>query len=272
MPSESTGASTTGPTGNDATPPAPPWPSSHTPPAILGTLGQLVKGLAVLFWGCPIALVVGIQTAKGEWFRPLGILPALVASGLLCLGLGWLGQFQPQERVWRAALDRLQALALVNLGLSPFLYWWSRIPSQFLFAGVMQSLTLTGILFLLLLNPMLVRLTAMLPEETLRLETRFFASLNEVLFSLLFLLTASYFTLIHIDPGLPDQFLGWLLKISPLPPQVNAVIYFLDRAGQMVLLFLVLPPLAMTMALIWKIKEVILAGVFGHPPGSGSQA
>ena len=81
---------------------------------------------------------------------------------------------------------------------------------------------------------------------------------------------ASYFTLLHIDPGLPDQFLGWLLKISPLPPQVNAVIYFLDRAGNMVLLFFVLPPLAMTMALIWKIKEVILASVFGHPPEPGA--
>jgi hypothetical protein len=69
---------------------------------------------------------------------------------------------------------------------------------------------------------------------------------------------------IHVDPGLPDQFIGWVLKVSPLPSQLNAFLYFLDRAGNWLVIFVVLFPLAMTMALIWKIKEVILASVFGQ--------
>ena len=73
-----------------------------------------------------------------------------------------------------------------------------------------------------------------------------------------------YFVAIHVNPGLPDQFIGWLLKVSPLPHQLNTFFYFLDRAGHWLVLFVVLFPLAMTMALIWKIKEVILASVFGQ--------
>jgi hypothetical protein len=38
---------------------------------------------------------------------------------------------------------------------------------------------------------------------------------------------------------------------------------WLNRAGNLVLIFFVLLPLAMTMALIWKTKEVILDAVFG---------
>jgi hypothetical protein len=38
----------------------------------------------------------------------------------------------------------------------------------------------------------------------------------------------------------------------------------MDRAGIWLVIFVVLFPLAMTMALIWKIKEVILASVFGR--------
>ena len=38
----------------------------------------------------------------------------------------------------------------------------------------------------------------------------------------------------------------------------------LDLSRQWLLIFLVLLPLAMTMTLIWKIKEVILGSVFGQ--------
>ena len=103
----------------------------------------------------------------------------------------------------------------------------------------------------------------MLPDETLRLETRFFALLNRYILLVLLVVLGGYCIIIHVEPDLPDQFLGWLLKISPLPPQANALLYFLDRAGLWIMLFFVLLPLAMTMALLWKIKEVILAGVFG---------
>lgn len=235
--------------------------TSHS--ELLGTLGRLARGLSVIFWGLPIALVVCVQCAKGDWFRPLGIIPPVVATGLLFYGLSLLGSFQKQERIWCVSLERAKFAALLNVGLSPFLYWWNRIPSHPFFGVVVEVMMISGLFFLLLLNPMLVRLTSMLPDETLRIETRMFTTLNRYILLGLMLLVTGYFVMVHIDAGLPDRCMGWLLRVSPLPSQANVVVYFLDRAGMWVVLFFVLLPLAMTMALLWKIKEVILASVFG---------
>jgi hypothetical protein len=239
-------------------------PDPPPSPELLRALGRLARGLSVLFWGLPVALVVCVQSAKGDWFRPLGVVPPLVATGLLFYGLNLLGAFQPQERVWRAALERVKILALIIACASPFLYWWNRVPSHPFFNTVIELLMLAGLGFLLLLNPMLVRLTWMLPDETLRTETRLFAAVNRYILLGTFLFLAAFFAVLHIDPGLPDQFVAWLLRVSPLPHRLNTVIYFVDHAGHWLVLFVVLFPLAMTMALIWKIKEVILTSVFGQ--------
>jgi hypothetical protein len=238
-------------------------PENSSNSELLAALGRLARGLSALFWGLPIALVVCVQSAKGDWFRPLGIVPPLIATGLLYYGLALLGVFQKQERVWMVSLERVKFVALVNVGAAPFLYWWGRIPSNPFFTVVVELLLLSCLVFLILLNPMLVRLTSMLPDETLRMETKLFAALNRNILLGILVLLAAYFTMTHIDAGLPDQLMGWFLKISPLPHQANVIFYFLDRAGHWVLLFITLFPVAMTMALIWKVKEVILASVFG---------
>jgi len=248
---------TAGPTQPGLTPETP-------PPELLRALGRLARGLSVLFWGLPVALVVCVQSAKSDWFRPLGVVPPLIATGLLFYGLNLLGASQPQERVWRAALERAKILALIIACASPFLYWWNRVPSHPFFNTIIELLILAGLGFLLLLNPMLVRLTWMLPDETLRAETQMFTSVNRSILLGVFLLLATFFAVLHIDPSLPDQFVGWLVKVSPLPHRLNTIFYFVDHAGHWLVLFVVLFPLAMTMALIWKIKEVILTSVFGQ--------
>ncbi len=232
-------------------------------PELLSALGRLARGLSVIFWGLPVALVVCVQSAKGDWFRPLGVAPPLAATGLLFYGLSLLGHFQKQERIWNSALERVKLFALINLGISPFLYWWNRIPSNPFFGAVIEMLMLSGLLFLIFLNPMLVRLTSMLPDETLRMETRLFTMLNRYILLGIFLVLAAYFVMVRLEPGLPDKLIGWLLRVSPLPAQASALLYFLDRGGEWIVLFLILLPIAMTMALVWKIKEVILASVFG---------
>jgi hypothetical protein len=215
---------------------------------LLHSLGRLVRGLSALFWGLPIALVVCVQTAKSEWLRPLGITPPIAATALLFYGVMSLGHFQKQERVWNRALDRARVFALINLGLSPFVYWWSKIPSQPFFLLSLEVMALSGLLFLFSLNPLLVRLTAMLPDETLRLETRFFTTVNRCLVLATLLVLLLYFG---------------LGRMTALPHQLIDFLILLDRFGLWLVLFLVLLPVAMTMALIWKIKEVILASVFG---------
>jgi hypothetical protein len=229
----------------------------------MGALGRLVRGLSLIFWGLPIALVICVQSAKGDWFRPLGIIPPLVATGILLYGVTLLGDFQKQERPWMTILERTRLVALANLGLAPFLYWWNRVPSHPFLTSVVEVLTLSGLSFLILLNPLLRRLTAMLPDEALRAETRLFTTFNTYVLWTVLVIVSAYFVAIAIDPALPDKAIGWWIKVSPLPPAANAIFYLIDRNGALLVLFVLLLPVAMTMALVWKVKEVILASVFG---------
>lgn len=232
--------------------PPSPWvqamPELAPNPELLGSLGRLVRGLSALFWGLPLALVVCVQTAKGEWFEKFGIIPPLTATVLLVYGLWLLGHFQKQERVWRTALDRAGVFGLINVGFSPFLYWWNRMPSQPFYNSMIELMMLSGLFFLFVLNPVLWRLAAMLPDETLRLETKLFTRINRYLILLTVVMLAAYFV---------------LARVQQLPPLVINLLFVLERTGPWLMLSLVLLPVAMTMALIWKIKEIILISVFG---------
>jgi len=221
---------------------------------LLRSLGRLTRGLSALFWGLPLTLITCISLASGGWFKSFGIALPLATTGLLLYGLLLLGRFQRQERVWRNALDRTQLLAVINLGLSPFLYWWNKVPGQPLFADMVALLAVTSLVFLSHLNLVLERLSAMLPDETLRHETRQFAPANRIL-----LTTALILVVAH------EVF----ERIGIVPPQLLDVIMSVVEGNRLLLLIIfVLLPLAMTLALIWKTKEVILESVFGgeHPP------
>ena len=215
---------------------------------LLHSLGRLVRGLSALFWGLPIALIACFYTAKAESLRAFGIAPPLVTTALLTYGLWQLGDFQKQERVWRASLDRAKLLSLFNLGLSPFLYWWNKVPMNLFFLVMVLLLAISGLLFLGSVNLVLRRLGAMLPDESLRLETRQFTTLNLNLLAATFLLA-----LLYVAAG----------QFHPLPSWLGAVLGVIDHASLWFLIVLVLLPLAMTMALLWKTKEVILENVFG---------
>ncbi|HOX56524.1 MAG TPA: hypothetical protein P5205_06430 [Candidatus Paceibacterota bacterium] len=214
---------------------------------LLRSLGRLVRGLSALFWGLPISLIVCFHTAKAESLRSFGIAPPLVTTALLVFGLWQLGDFQRQERVWRTALDRAWLLSLVNFGLSPFLYWYNKVPANIFFLTMVLLMALSALAFLGSLNLVLRRLGAMLPDEALRLETRQFTTLNLNLLLATLLLAALY-----VGLG----------QIQPLPFWLVAVAATMERGSLWFLIPLVLLPLAMTMALLWKTKEVILDNVF----------
>lgn len=230
-----------------------PWlsPAMNEPvpnPELLHSLGRMVRGLSALFWGLPAALIVCIGTATAGWFSIYREVPPLATTGLLAFGLWQLDAFQKQERPWCSALDRAKLFALINFGLSPFVFWWNREPNVLLFVTSLRLLALSAWFFLFTLNTVLLRLGAMLPDETLRHETRQFTSLNHTLLLILLLLLALQMAVAHI-PQLPQQ-LGPILAVW-------------DRGLPWLLIFLTLLPLAMTMALLWKTKEVILDSVFG---------
>jgi len=217
-------------------------------PQLLRSLGKLARGLSALFWGLPAALLVCAETARADWLKPLGFLPALAVNALLVYGLWQMGEFQRQERPWRHALDRAQLLALVLLGLCPFIYWHNRMPEQSFFTAAIWMMELAGVIFLFNLNLVLTRLGAMLPDETLRHETRQFTTLNRWLLVALLFLSIALINLVQFG--------------RPASHQGSALIW-LSQFSDLLLIFFMLLPLAMTMALIWKTKEVILDAVFG---------
>jgi hypothetical protein len=215
---------------------------------LLRSLGRLVRGLSALFWGLPLMLIVCFYTARADSLKAFGIVPPLVTTGLLAYGLWQLGDFQKQERVWRTALDRAKLLSLLNFGLSPFLYWWNKVPANTFFLAMVILLAISAILFLGSVNLVLRRLSAMLPDEGLRLETRQFTALNLNLLFATFVLA-----MLYVGAG----------QFHKPPPWLGALLNVMEHSSLWFLIVLVLLPLAMSMALLWKTKEVILDNVFG---------
>lgn len=215
---------------------------------MLRSLGHLVRGLSALFWGLPASLVICVETAKTDWLKSFGFIPALAVTGLLIFGLWQMSDFQKQERPWRNALDRAKLPGLVNFGLCPFLYWHNRMPQESFFTTIVFVLVLSAVFFLFNLNVVLRQLGAMLPDETLRHETILFTALNRWLLAFLLLVGIAY---------------GVLLHMTQIPLEFGILVVWLNRLGLWLLTFFALLPLAMTMALIWKTKETIFDSVFG---------
>ena len=216
---------------------------------LLRRLGRLVRGLSALFWGLPLTLLVYIQTARTDFFDALvafAILPPIFVSALLVYGLVQIGHFQTQERIWQKIVERAKIFGIVNLGLSPFLFWWHRFPFIELYNLAIILLGASSLMFIFILNRVLHRLAAMLPDETLRLETKLFTTFNRRMLLAIPSLLLAYYAV------------GF---ISPLPDFLSAVLERVDAQGLWLAMVLILMPLAMTMALIWKIKEVVFTSI-----------
>lgn len=216
-------------------------------PALMPALGRLVRGLSALFWALPLTLLTCANNLVADWLRTFGMAPPIVLTALLLYGVHLLGAFNPGERPWRLALERARILAIVNLGLSPFLYWSHQVPGDFFLSISAGLFFVTGVLFLHNLNHALDRLAAMLPDETLREDTRLFTRINRaVLGGLLFAVSVIY----------------GLLQIESLPGVLRLMLLTIDYERRWVFLFLLLLPVALTMTLIWKIKDAIFDSVF----------
>jgi hypothetical protein len=217
---------------------------------LMRSLGRLIRGLSALFWALPLALVVSVQAATSNLVHSLGpvglIGPALTHATLL-YGLCLLAGFQRQERIWIASLDRARMLALVNIGLSPFLHWHQRLPDVAFFAQAALAMGVASLVFLFCLNRVLRRLAAMLPDETLRMETAVFTTLNTSLLILLPTLFGVFLILTHT---------------TALPVSLRMALQLFEPLQHWLLLFLILLPVAVTMSLIWKIKEAVFHCVF----------
>ncbi|MBI1840391.1 MAG: hypothetical protein HYR88_06005 [Verrucomicrobia bacterium] len=214
---------------------------------LLPALGKLVRGLSCLFWGVPILLVASVQTAKAEPARNLHLWSTVGAFALVAYGVHLLGAFQPQERIWQRAVDRARLVSLLNLGFSPFLYYWSRVPSNGMFQSMLDLLVVCFLSFLIEMNPLMERLVAMLPDAALRDETKLFARIGRAILAPIW--GGAVFYLVMTRFNLVFPFLApWFA--------------FLSEGGLWIALFLALLPIALTMSLLWKIKELVFQSVF----------
>ncbi len=239
------------------------WPYSTSSPnsgppgdTLLKGLGGVVRGLASLVWTLPTALVIvywtlyrvgsGLPSPFSDLLHSLGIFPGLVVTSLLWYGVWQIGRFQPGVIGWQRTADRVRGLSLLLIGFSPFLYWWTRRPEVLYFKISAAALILFGLLFLAQLNALLRRLTAMLPDQALREETASMAKLNYGILAVLGLCQVALFGVDRLTFDAAAEFVTrqylWLARL-------------------LLLLFMVMP-LAITIAVMWKIKETILESVF----------
>ena len=221
---------------------------SNPNPELLHSLRRLARGLACLFWGLPFTLLVCARGVQTDLLARMGIVPPLLATGMLFFGTWQMGSFQRQERVWVAAHGRALLLAMFILGLSPFLYWYNQVPGNRYFESAAVLFNMGALLFLVTVNTLLERLGAMLPDETLRAETRLFAAVNRWLVGVSIVLALG-FNYVMRTPGI----------LSRYTDTFDTII----QSRSLFIMPFILIALAMTMALLWKAKEVILASVFG---------
>lgn len=235
-----------------------------SPPALLPSLAQAIRGLSALFWGLPVSIFLWTNLALGTPSSsrqlPLAgtvgniantvsaVLPACMSLGLLAYGLALLGAFQPRERIWTRSLERARLLVWLIFALTPFAYWFSRRPDESFFAQSFELGIFAHLAFLVCVNHVIRRLAAMLPDETLRSDVRVFTALNiRVLMALGFLLALALVVgHSRATIALAGPILGLLGRIEPWHLVVPALI-----------------PVALTMTLLWKTKGVIISSVFG---------
>lgn len=242
---------------------------------VLPSLRRAVSGLTLLFWCLPLALVFSIQNLLTIWLRIAGALTPVALTGGMFYGLWQLGKLQPRETAWVLAVERAKFAALALFGLSPFVHWRSQLPDQPYFNAAMTLLFAVGIVFIYTLNIVLVRLAAMLPDETLRGDAKLFTAFNRGLLLGIVLYTAVVVLTLALtgepdDPGAVPK-TTWLqerLGIASVPEFLRGLALTLYAELRWTLLVLTLLPVAITMNLIWKVKEAILALVFRRPPGA----
>ena len=238
-------------------------------PDLMPSLRRLVRGLEVLFWSLPFALLVCVQETMVSWWESWGIGPALAAMALLWYGTRSLGHFQKQERVWQGTVRFAQVLALLMVGLVPFLHWQQQITSDTMTWSSMSKAQqhvvysaciffTASMMYVLNLNQVLARLAAMLPDPILRADVRLFVYFNFGLFLLLVIglwmhqkADAVFLGLREFAPAFADSIGSYLGLAAMMKAAILGVATLV---------------ITLTMTMLWKTKEAIWNSVFSLEP------
>jgi hypothetical protein len=130
------------------------------------SLSRLIRGLTILFWGLPIMLLVCVRTSVKERFelQPLDFFIPIVISAILLVSVFFLGEFKKSEKSWEELLDRAKFFGIINLSLSPFIYWRLKVPEISAFSVAVWLFFVSNAFFLIIINRIIQQLTKMLPK------------------------------------------------------------------------------------------------------------
>lgn len=219
-------------------------------------LAAVMRGLSAIFWGLPLALLAFARHFLTLWPNGYDLVWPSAGALVVLFGIGRMHRLHPQERVWQRAVLQAEVVALMVAGLAPFLFFWGRLPGEAFFARGVLLVVALSLAFLVSLTRMLARLAAMLPDETTAADARLFQGL------------ALYVVTLLAGIGVAIAVRLWpvsLTEVLSLPRQPFSF------GRQALLLLLTLVPVAMAMAVTWKLKEIVMALVIGprEPQGTG---
>jgi hypothetical protein len=136
---------------------------------------------------------------------------------------------------------------LLILYFSPFLYWWRAMPENTFYTLNLFGMILSLIAFLVSLNFLSMELGRFLGDHSLLKESKLFLGLNALVLAVPSSCAFVWATLrsAHLDS---TQSLG--LEFSNL-----FQLYYMWRLALFIILFL---PISLTLANIWRVKEILL--------------
>ena len=205
---------------------------------------RVARGLSAVFWGMPLALLICVRASASNWLKTPDAIHPVAALGLVCFGVWQLKHLRDVNPAWRApGLELTQILALVQVGLSPFIFFWNRQPDQPFFGHCLLALAVTGLLFLLAFNRVIRGLDVLFPEGLARAEIRLFSRMNGI--SILVLLAGAVSFVLVRELSVTHAWMAYVGgRLLPV--------------GFFSLLVFTLLPITMTMTMTWKIKEELL--------------
>lgn len=212
-------------------------------------LVALAQGLSCWLWGIPAAMLLSIRELPFEWGIPFQV-PLFVVPYLLVLtGAVKMARVRSPGDRWRSEAQRALILCIVAAYLTPFLFWWRRWPQSVYLMANVWLLVACGVALLAQVNRVVRTLGACLGDPALAAEAELFRAVVWIVLGLPTLAAIAFV----ITASVRTQ--------QPVTTQFETALLATPSWG----LALLLVPLSITLALVWRAKDLTLAHLKNTP-------
>lgn len=217
----------------------------------------MTRGFSCVFWGMPAAtlfciqLLIGRAVISDPFIRisigQLYFFLFFATLGIVCYGLLSLTQAEGVGPLWRRWGRIGLVSAALNLYFSPFLYWWQSFPDEARYTLNVFALILSAIVLLVSLNLMCVELGRFSGDRSLQGESKLFLILNAVILGVPAISAFAWAAIQSWQRGSGESLGLEFIDLFRLPSYWRMLLF--------VLLFL---PISLTLANVWRVKEMLL--------------